>query len=262
MYVYVCEDSIEGIFTGVYEAWASGYGHSNVRLISKEVDNMELFSEYIYVVSDSDKSLKVTKTLCTRLGFEAYEMICKAIISDIEDRRNKVDKAEAVYRTIVQGLHMKDGRKVMENLADPYIAKVFKLSRGTNNECAHLMGFLRFRELSNGMLFAKINPHNDILPVLASHFTDRLPNENFVIYDEGRKSAAVHKKSYGFVQVDASDIDEDVISSFSEEEETYEKLWIEFFNTIAIVSRNNAELQRQNIPKRFWKNTVELKDKV
>ena len=30
--VFVCENSIDGIFTAVYDAWSSGYGHNNVRI--------------------------------------------------------------------------------------------------------------------------------------------------------------------------------------------------------------------------------------
>ena len=32
MYIFLCEDSLDGIFSGVYDAWASGYGHANVTL--------------------------------------------------------------------------------------------------------------------------------------------------------------------------------------------------------------------------------------
>ena len=32
MYVFLCEDSPEGIFTGVYDAWESRLGHNNISL--------------------------------------------------------------------------------------------------------------------------------------------------------------------------------------------------------------------------------------
>lgn len=32
MTVFVCEDSLDGILTGVYDAWDSRLGHSGVRL--------------------------------------------------------------------------------------------------------------------------------------------------------------------------------------------------------------------------------------
>ena len=47
MYVFICEDSLEGIFTGVYDACASRLGHRNIRLATGEPENYELFSEYI-----------------------------------------------------------------------------------------------------------------------------------------------------------------------------------------------------------------------
>ena len=47
--------------------------------------------------------------------------------------------------------------------------------------------------------------------------------------------------------------------SFNENiEKEYQKLWCGFFDSIAIEARKNPKLQSQNIPKRFWKDTVEL----
>jgi len=36
-------------------------------------------------------------------------------------------------------------------------------------------------------------------------------------------------------------------------------LWLAFFDSIAIEARTTPELQAQNIPKRFWKDAVELR---
>ena len=44
--IFQCEDSTEGIFTGVYDAWASRLGHGNVKLEAGTGHEMELFSEY------------------------------------------------------------------------------------------------------------------------------------------------------------------------------------------------------------------------
>ncbi len=262
MYIFICEDSLDGIFTGVYDAWDSGYGHNNVSLISNVPDNYTLFSEYINVVPDIEKSKKVSRTLCNKFGMEVYQEICNAIMSDMIEKRDKIDKAEAVYRTIVEGLGMKQGSRVLENLSNPYIAKVFRLSRTTGNEAHHYLGFLRFRELSNGVLYALIHPKNDIIHTLATHFSDRLPNENFLIHDDTREIIALHKAGKGYIIVDASLVDNNMLSNYSLQEELYNKLWEGFFNSIAIEGRINTKLQSQNIPKRFWKDTVELKSKV
>ena len=40
MYIFQCEDSIDGIFTGVYDAWASHYGHKHIQLSSDNSGNL------------------------------------------------------------------------------------------------------------------------------------------------------------------------------------------------------------------------------
>ena len=57
--IFLCEDSTDGIFTGVYDAWASRLGHGNVKLALKEDMNYELFARYLEVEPDGEKAGKV-----------------------------------------------------------------------------------------------------------------------------------------------------------------------------------------------------------
>ena len=61
MYIFICEDNIDGIFTGVYDAWASRYGHANIALTTHTPDNYSLFDEYIHIQTDYEKSAKVAR---------------------------------------------------------------------------------------------------------------------------------------------------------------------------------------------------------
>lgn len=81
MYVFICEDSLEGIFTGVYDACASRLGHRNIRLATGEPENYELFSEYIHVTPSADKTGKVIRTITSRFGMQFYESIYQAAMS-------------------------------------------------------------------------------------------------------------------------------------------------------------------------------------
>lgn len=259
MYTFICENSIDGIFSGVYDAWASKYGHRNIRLVTGAVENYELFQEYITVAPDLEKSSKVARTLMTRLGTEVYENICYAILAnELTTNKRGLDKADCVYRTILLGFSMKDGSKVLQALGEPYIQRIFELQRAAGGEAHHLMGFLRFSELENGVLFSTIHPKNDVLAILGEHFSDRLPLENFIIYDETRRLSVVHKASSNYMIVDASGLDQDIIRRYSEKELEYRRLWCGFFRSIAIDARKNPTLQSHNIPKRFWQDTVEL----
>jgi len=173
---------------------------------------------------------------------------------------------------------MQKPEQIMNCLGNPYVMYVFELCRHTTNEAHHLLGFLRFNELENRILFSRIHPSNYVLPILADHFCDRLSTENFIIYDEIRDLAVLHKKSdssslssgfksqtftfssanKNFLIMDASSINQEIIRTYSDDELEYQKLWCGFFDSIAIESRKNTKLQNQNIPKRFQKDALEF----
>lgn len=263
MYNFVCEDSLDGILTGIYDAWDfkikhPAISHEDIKLTSKEIDNYELFSDYISVIPDSDKAEKVSRTLLTKLGTEFYEAILKAALSREPASKKDMDKADAIYKTVVLALRSPEAEKVLLYLGVPCVFRVFSLSRATHMEAHHLMGFLRFSELKNGVLFSSIHPKNHALPILAEHFTDRFPQENFMIYDETRNLAAVHRAGKNYMLVDASDLNQDILSNYSQREQEFRDLWFTFFDSIAIDARRNPGLQAQNIPKRFWPDALEL----
>lgn len=258
MYVFICEDSLEGIFTGVYDACASRLGHRNIRLYTGEPDNYELFSEYIPVTPSTEKTKKVVDTLLTRFGRQFYESIYQAAMSGEAHSGKKMDKADAIYETILLALSCGDGQKVLLSLGEPCVYRIFELCRSTNREACHHLEFLRFSELENGVLFAEIHPKDHVLPYVSEHFTDRLPQENFIIYDATHQMASVHAASKNFLLIDAADLDLDKIKRYSDNESEYRKLWLTFFDHIAIEARKNPGLQQQLIPKRYWADTPEL----
>jgi probable DNA metabolism protein len=285
MYTFICEDSPNGIFSGIYDAWdfkvnqnkkypagstatdtssriyPHACSHEDIHLVCHEPDNYQLFYEYIHVETSTEKSDKVARTIQCRLGSEFYDAILNAILSIVPTKKNDLDKADAIYHTLVLGLNTTAGARAIHDLSNPYVHRLFTLSRATANEAHHLLGFLRFSELENGVLFSTIHPKNNALPILAEHFTDRLPQENFMIYDENRQLAAVHAAGKNFMLVDTSGIDQDLLKRTSEKESAYRKLWLAFFDQIAIQARINPKLQAQNIPKRFWSDTPELAKK-
>lgn len=243
--ILLCEDSVEGILTGVYEAYALHAEHDATHLQTSGIDNYRLFTIYHEIAADPDKSKKVLRTISRKFGSDTYAHLFQAMVS-YDDT-----KADAVYHTIAAGLSGQYRGKLMEHLSNPYIHKVFTLSRNTFGEYDHLRGFLRFQELKDGILLARYKPKNDITAMLAPHFADRLPQENFAIYDEGRHFYAVHAKGrqWYLVRGDLPFHDEDI--EYSQEEKEYQMLYRHFCQTIAIKERKNQNLQRNMLPLRF-----------
>lgn len=177
IHIFVCEDSVDGIFTAVYDAWASGFGHANVKLQIEGECNLELFSDYIPVTTDYEKSEKVARSVRRKISEEAFFMIYRTCFSF------DTEKADAIYRFLLWGFRY--GSKVVSMLAEPAVHRVFELQRKVNNEHHQFIEFLRFREIENHILLGKIHPKCNVVPLIAEHFADRFSGENWIIYDQG-----------------------------------------------------------------------------
>lgn len=169
----ICEDSLEGIFTGIYEAYALRREHERIHIQVGEEENLRLFAAYMEIQPDQGKAAKVAETINRRLGGEAYLDICRALAC--EDGQ----KGEAVYKVVVCGLRMKDGREIMGNLANSYVHKVFELARFTRNEVHHWKEFLRFQELENGILFSRIEVKMQCIDLSRASFCGQASSAGF-----------------------------------------------------------------------------------
>lgn len=190
MTVYVCEDCVDGIFTGVYNAWASRLGHANVALRVSGPANLELFAEYRNVETDAQKAQKVADTIRRRMGENSYELIYRAALA------NAPEKADCIYRVLAVGLSShtdsRTARHLIERLQDVNACRVFELSRKVQNEAHRYEGFVRFREMEGGILFSEIEAENQVLPLIGEHFSDRFPNEHFLIFDHHSGDCLIH----------------------------------------------------------------------
>lgn len=251
MILFVCEDCIDGIFTAVYDAWASRLGHDNVGLRVGDQMNLELFAKYKEVQTDSEKAEKVARSIRNKMGQDAYKTIYQAALS-----RNP-QKAGAIYRVVVRGMShsvtSREARQVIWNLQDPNVSLLFELARKVGNEALRYLEFVRFRELSNEVLFSEIQTENYVLPMIGDHFADRFPNENFMIYDHTHRGCLIHGKQKKWFILWDTQPDTGEMEKLSDREEEFQNLWRGFCDSIAIESRKNLKLQQQFWPLKFRK---------
>lgn len=252
MIVYRCEDTLESIFTAIYNAYEEKRDHGDTFI---SLDNeLYLFAEYVDVIADEEKAMKVIRTLNRQFGEHDYLWLCYALVTEVQD------KAQAVYQTVVEGLKRKVARNhLFDGLTGEYVNRAFALARGVNNECLHLKGFLRFQELENGILYAPIGPKNNVLTFLMPHFADRFPMENFMIYDEKRGLLGLHPAGREWYLVNHCENPKELPDfQLSREEEAYQELFRYFCRKIGIEERKNPELQRNMLPLRFREYMVEF----
>lgn len=257
--IYVCEDSLTGIFSGIYEVWKRKMTAEEAGLEVGDSFETRLFCEYIFCKAEERKALAVIRMIQKNLGADVYEKISYALLS--ADRR----KAEMVFRAMLEVKKLSRKDRLMEHLGNEAVRAVFGMYRQVANEAHHYKGFVRFRELKNKTLFAKIEPKHAVLPCIAEHFADRFPQENWVIYDKTHEVFLIHEKEkrYYFLQQymcmkGDSGSAQNIAGGFSEEEMDYEALWKDFVQSISVAERENRALQNQNLPLRFRTNLVEF----
>lgn len=250
--IYLCEDTAEGIFSAIYRAYEDRNGHRNNEIqIQKEGLNRQLFCEYIPVETDLEHAIKVARTVQRDISSQAYEFLHKVSSSYREE------KADAIYRFIIEGLHV--GNRALLHLTAPHMQVLCDIEKQINNEICHCKEFLRFEELENGTLFGRINPKSAILPYMADHFEDRFSGEKWIIADTVHRTVLIHDAEQTTVYATMEDVNFDELQlSYSEDEETMQKLWKLFIDAIAIRERINPNLQRQLLPLRFRKYMKEF----
>lgn len=248
----ICEDSLEGIFTGIYDAYLWKKPLEQMHLLLEEDENYRLFAVYQTCKPDIEKVRKVSSRIIRSFGRDTYYCFCQAMAS-----REK-DKADAVFHAVVEGLRMDDKRNILGNLSNPDIYRVFQLSRNVGKEAHAYIEFLRFRELKSGLLFAEIEPKNNIITFIIPHFADRLPLENFVICDVGRQIFAVHEAKKEWFLVYGVEKLATIKDKLSDKEEHYGELFRDFFHTISIKERKNCGLQMNMLPLRYREYMTEF----
>lgn len=257
MIIFLCEPSYEGILSGIYDAGISKIPKNELRLeLSNENRNLELFAHYRECESSEGKAAKVRKTIQEKLSAKVQYQVYLASLSQDPMRADKLYRYLKVLFTL--------GADAVERLQIPEINAVFELCRNVSNEQHQMIEFLRFSQMADGSLVSKIAPKNDVLELISPHFVDRIPEENWLILDKGRRKASVHQKGRAFFLMDVPETLADKLNQKAQDEDfpamhclktaekdSYEALWKIFFETVAIRERANPSCQQNHLPLRF-----------
>lgn len=248
----ICSDDMEGIFTAVYDGWLWSARGTEIEISTEEPDCEELFCTCVEIAADMQKAEKVRRTIENKLGSLAYEAVCYAAVS------THPRKGTAIFHVLRRALGKgRCDRRIMEDLSDPYVNLVWKLRVKVWHELHRFFGFVRFREVGGGVLLSEITPDNDILSMLAPHFADRFPNENWMIYDSKRNKVLIHPSGKGCLirtGVSLTREERDLLT----DTEDYESLWKAFCKSVTVQERKNPHLQQQLLPLKFRTNMVEF----
>lgn len=237
---YYYDGSFDGLLTVIYMAYNDR--ESNMLRVNAKAEQLILALDDIHIITDFSKARRVEKSICDKLSYNFLNSIRTCFLSC---DKNKDTVIIQVYKAL------KYGEEILNSL-DDHAFYMNKLVKQVLNERHRYLGLLRFKEMKDGIMFSTIEPKNNILPILISHFKNRMKREKIAIFDKGRKMIVYYddKKAEIFF-VESLEIE------WSDEEIEYSELWKTFHKSISIKERENKKLQQSNLPKYYWKHLVE-----
>ena len=206
-------------------------------IYSKDYQSISLFDELI--------DLKIN-TKYIHLDKEILSIIYKVFLSV------EVNKELIIYYFILNSFKYKD-IILRRNLK--CVVRALNISKYVSRETHKFKGFTRFMNF-NDFLYAKINPTNNVLPLLLNYFSNRLKNEYFIIEDVNRDILGIYNKKRYYL-VDGNNYRVNI----KKESDYITNLWQVFFKNISIKERTNLRNQMNLMPKKYWQYIIEMGDR-
>ena len=251
MIVFFYDKTFEGLLTAIFDAYSRKVFPDTLLEVG---DVAPLFMEESHTVITNDgKSGRVWTSLQQKMSKGAQNMLTYAWLSEEEG------SDDLLFRFIRKTFDSKIS--IETNFGDDDVLKLHQLAKKVSHEEHYLKEFVRFQKAADDIFFAPVSPRYNALPLAIPHFKDRFSDQKWVIYDV--------KRRYGFyydldtVVEMTLDNDEHLLSGkldekmMAEDENIFQELWKGYFKSMTIKERINLKLQRQHMPKRFWKYLTE-----
>lgn len=241
--VFTCAHNLDAMLSCIYDAWASGLGHQNIRLEFEPVEDFTFFDSYIHVDEDPLKVQSVIDSICRKISPGFYSNI--AYTSGAYER----DVLDTIYRVLILGFHY--GAKVLSMYQFKDVTRYFEISRRYGREACSFLEFVRFNCINSNVYVSHIEPKSHVLLPVAEHFSDRMPSENWMIIDDVHKEAVIHpvNSPYYLKQLTEEEFTNLLLTENAKDDFT--RLWCSYFEHIAIESRKNRQCQLNHFPE--WK---------
>jgi len=239
---YIYDGSFEGLMCCVFESYAKGEIPGEI--LPAGTPQGVLFSVK-QIPTDLQKAQRVLDSIPKKICPSALNLVRHSFLTCLPQKE--------LYILLFLRMGYKYGPSVMNMLTDDIVHTLCKAVKHLKNESHLLKGFVRF-SVFHKALIAEIEPKNYVLPLLSNHFTQRYPEEHFLIYDKTHGMALVYRP-YTSRIVALEDL---LLPEPDEEEQTYREMWTLFYETIEVEGRHNPQCRMSHMPKRYWKYLTEF----
>ena len=245
-FAFIYDGTLEGLLCCIFETYYRKVVPSEIVTIKNF--QLRIGQESTTVPTSPEVALRVKSGIVRTCGGTTYDAVRIASLSD------EPNKGSIICAFVRYAMHEK--KNVLSQLAHPCVEPFMALHRSVMNERHYMMQFVRFREMENGVWFAKCNPKANVVPLLMDWFSQRFNTQPFILFDETHNVAGVSRQGvWTLVKSDTLTLPEE-----ASDEALIAEAWRRFYNTVSIKDRYNPELRRSFMPKRFWGNITEMQE--
>jgi len=251
MLYYLYDNSFEGFLTAVFDLYFRK--EAPERICGRDT-NIPLFTETYTVMTDEEKASRVFQGLKKKISRSAMNMLYLCFLSEM------IDIELILLRYIQKALA--SNVSIETNFADDDVLELSKIYKKVNFESMRMKQFVRFQKTADGVFFAVMDPLYNVLPLCADFFQDRYADQSWLIYDVRRKFGLYYDlQTVEIVRFENPPLvlqtGKTTHEQQDESETAFQDLWKDYLSAITIRERKNLKLQRQMMPRRFWKYLIE-----
>ncbi len=230
--ILIYDGTFEGFLSLVYSVY---YERLKPKNIYKSLPEEIIFDEIKYIETKKENSQKVLDSIKKLFPKNMFQKILNIFLCDEEEFEMQL------LEFIIIGFK---NTQELFNINNSCVFYINNLEKELFKNVHRMYAFIRFEELEDGYLYAKIECKFNVLYFLAKHFIKRFNNQNFIIHDLKREFAFIKNG----MKVSIENISSFETPTYSQNEEKFQKLWKSFFSAVSIKERENKKLQQSQVP--------------
>jgi uracil-DNA glycosylase len=239
------EEDLFGLSSDSQQPPANRYNQADLELIAS-----------FYSVSFKTNMLEKTARRFYELNADAFTAFILAWMSELPIEKEIL----AFGRNVLAAGDSREAEIAANDRGNDDTRAVLNASGKVQFEIHRMYGILRFFPGGEGEYIARFSPDFLVLPALGGYFSARFGDTPWVIIDEKRSLILSRFAEEGLPRkTEIQILDGTLAGNSGRNSDEWEDLWRHYHKTINNESRDNPDLQRQLMPKRYWKYLPEVK---
>ncbi len=246
--VYTYDGTFEGLLTAIFECYSRKEQPADIA--PEKGWQGDMFAKKHEVLSNAKKADRVWNGAQKKLSARNSHLLFHAFLSEETGIEMKI------YRFLRR--LFEENINIETDFGDPDVLSITQTSQKVKKEAMRMLQFARFQHTTNGLYFCGTEPIYDVIPLAVGQLRKRFADQYWLVYDLKRnygvlyngdklEEVAISHKEFNSMN---GKVNENVLG---ERETFYQELWRSYYTNINIKERKNLRLQRQHMPKRFWK---------